>query len=243
MLRLILALLTAVIFLICMIPVQFVEFLIGKYKGQAAKDHLAQVLIRWIFKVLLAISGVKITCIGKENIPEDQAALFVANHSSIFDILVSYVQFSRPTGFVAKIETKKVPLLSSWMKLIRCLFLDRSDPREGMKMILAAIDQIKEGVSVFIFPEGTRGPDENGQLRAFKEGSMKIAQRTGCPIVPVAISNTRDVLENHFPFIRKTHVTIQFGKPFRCADLEKEDQKHSGAYTRDLVIGMLNQVS
>ena len=238
--RIIIILPVVVLFLICMIPMQFVEFLIGKYKGQPAKDHLAMVLIRWIFGVILWIGGVKVDVIGKENIPKDQAALFVGNHSSIFDILVSYVQFDRPTGFVSKIETKKIPLLSSWMKLIRCLFLDRSDPREGMKMILAAIAQIREGVSVFIFPEGTRS---SGELLEFKEGSMKIADKSGCPVVPVAISHTREILEDHFPWIKPTHVTIQFGTPFYIRDLEKDQQKHSGAYTRELIIQMKKQVS
>ena len=225
MIRVLLALLFAILFLICMIPMQFAEFLIGKYRGQKAKDALAQTLIRFAFRVILFLCGVRIDCRGRENIPTDEAVLYVGNHCSIFDILVSYIYFPSPTGYVAKIETKKIPLLSSWMKLIRCLFLDRKDPREGLKMVLAGIEQIHEGVSVFIFPEGTRGPDENGQMRPFKEGSLKMAEKTNCPVVPVAFSNTRNILEAHFPFVHATHVTVWFGTPFRPADLSKEYRK------------------
>lgn len=242
MIRVILALLFAVLFLICMIPMQFVEFLIGKYKGQKAKDALARTLIRFAFRVILLISGVKIDCRGQENIPTDEAVLYVSNHRSYFDIIITYTLLPGPTGYVAKMEMQKIPLLSSWMKLIRCLFLDRKDPRQGLKMILAGIEQIREGVSVFICPEGTRVDGEEKEMLPFKEGSLKIAEKTNCPVVPVAIHNTRNILEAHFPFIRATHVVVQFGTPFRPGDLSKEERKFCGAYTQKRILEMLEQM-
>ena len=86
--------------------------------------------------------------------------LYVGNHRSYFDILAGYVSVPSLMGFVAKKEMEKIPLLSTWMKLVNCLFLDRENVKEGLKTILQGINQIKNGISVWIFPEGTRNESE-----------------------------------------------------------------------------------
>ena len=242
MIRAIITLLFAVIFLICMIPMQFVEFLIGKWKGQEAKDRVAHALINFAFKAIMWLSGVKLTVIGQENIPTDRAVLYIGNHRSIFDTIIGYTLVPGISGYISKIELKKVPLLSSWMKLIRCLFLDRNDTRQGLKVILAAIAQVKSGVSMWVFPEGTRGPAPDGKMLPFKEGSLKIAEKSGCPVVPLAIVGSDQVFEAHFPFIRSAHVTFRFGEPFYIKDLAPEDRKFSGAYTQKLIENMLEEM-
>jgi len=135
------------------------------------------------------MAGVSITVKGRENIPEDRAVLYVGNHRSYFDILVGYVTVPGLMGFVAKKEMEQIPLLSTWMKYVNCLFLDRKNLKEGLKTILTGIDQVKQGVSVWIFPEGTRNREESPlDLLPFKEGSLKIAEKSGCPVIPVAIT-------------------------------------------------------
>ena len=69
----------------------------------------------------------------------------------------------------------------------------------------------------------------------FKEGSFKIAQKTRCPIVPMAITNSSSILEDHFPFIKSTHVILEYGKPVYIDELDKEDQKKIGAYCHEIV--------
>ena len=105
-------------------------------------------------------------------------------------------------------------------------------------MILDGIDMIKNGISVFIFPEGTRNSKE--ELLEFKAGSVKMASKTGCPIIPVAITGTRDVLENHFPFIRSSHATVTFGTPIMPDGLEAEEKKHLAAYVQHQIQTMLS---
>ena len=122
---------------------------------------------------------------------------------------------------------------------VRCLFLDRDNIKEGLKLILKAVEDIKSGVSLFIFPEGTRSKD--GNIAEFKEGSLKIATKAGCPIVPVAFSNTSAIFEDHFPFIKAAKVTIEFGKPIYVNELDKEEQKHIGKKVHDLIVDMKNQ--
>ena len=137
--------------------------------------------------------------IGFENIP-DEPVLFIGNHRSFFDILLTYSRCPRLTGYVAKKEMEKIPLLSTWMRFVYCLFLDRKNPKEGLKTILQAIDYVKQGISICIFPEGTRNKGEELSMLPFKEGAFKIATKTGCAIVPISMNNTAAIFENQFPF-------------------------------------------
>ena len=100
----------------------------------------------------------------------------------------------------------RYPLLRDWMKRLYCLFLDRENPKEGLKTILQAIDYIKNGISICIFPEGTRNTGEELSLLPFHSGSFKIAEKTNCPIVPISMNNTISIFESHLPKVRKAHV-------------------------------------
>ena len=209
MIRFICVAIFLVVFLILSIPVFFVEWLIGK-KNRETRDFSSLRIVQWGFRCILRIAGVETTVIGLENVP-DEPVLFIGNHRSYFDILLTYSRCKRLTGYVAKKEMEKIPLLSTWMKYLYCLFLDRHDPKQGMKTILTAIDYIKRGISICIFPEGTRNSGEELSLLPFKEGSFKIAEKTGCAIVPISLNNTAEMFEAHFPKIKKTHVVIEYG--------------------------------
>ena len=161
--------------------------------------------------------------------------LYIGNHRSFFDVPITYSRCRRLTGFVAKKEIEKVPLLSTWMRFLYCLFLDRDDVRAGLKTILAAIEQVKNGISIFIFPEGTRNKGEELSVLPFHDGSFKIAEKTGCAVVPVSINNSVQILEAHFPFIRKTHVVLEYGEPIYPNTLDKEAKKQLGTYCHDLI--------
>lgn len=238
MIRLILIAIFVVIFLIVSIPIMFGEWILKKFNPHAA-DLSSLRIVQWAFKVIIFLAGTKLTIIGEENVPKDQAVLYIPNHQSYFDIIITYSRCPGLTGYVSKAVLKKVPLLSIWMKRLYCLFLDRSDMKEGLKMILTGIDQIKNGISMCIFPEGSRNEHpENGML-PFKEGSLKMAEKTGCPIIPVAITNSINIWESHMPFIHKCHVIVEYGEPILLKELDKEQRKFSGAYTRSKIEKML----
>lgn len=221
------------LYLVCSAPFFFVYKMIRK-NNQEKGDYLALRSVQRAFKVILAISGVKTTVIGEDNIP-DEPVLFIANHRSQFDILLTYSRCKRLTGYVAKKELEKFPFLNSRMRSLYCLFLDRSNPREGLKTILEAIDHIKHGISICIFPEGTRGEGDEGSLMEFKEGSFKVSTKTGCPIIPISILNSASMFEKQFPRLKPTHVIIEYGKPIYPKDLDKETQKHLGAYCSNII--------
>ena len=149
MIRLICIAVFLILYLILSIPVFLVEWLIGKFNPQA-RDISSLRIVQWGFKVILKMTGVKVTVIGEENIP-DEPVLYVGNHRSFFDILLTYSRCKRLTGYIAKKEMEKVPLLSIWMRFVYCLLLDRENPKEGLKTILKAIEYIKKGISICIF--------------------------------------------------------------------------------------------
>lgn len=233
MIRLIFVVLFLVVFLILSIPVMLVEWIIGK-KNPNARDYSSLRIVQWAFKVILWIAGVNVTVIGEEHIP-DEPVLYIGNHRSFFDIPITYSRCRRLTGFVAKKEIEKVPLLSTWMQYLYCLFLDRDDVRAGLKTILTAIEQVKNGISIFIFPEGTRNKEEELSVLPFHDGSFKIAEKTGCAVIPVSINNSVQIMEAHFPFIRKTHVVLEYGEPIYPNTLDKEAKKQLGTYCHDLI--------
>ena len=228
MIRFICVAIFLVVFLILSIPVFFVEWLIGK-KNRETRDFSSLRIVQWGFRCILRIAGVETTVIGLENVP-DEPVLFIGNHRSYFDILLTYSRCKRLTGYVAKKEMEKIPLLSTWMKYLYCLFLDRHDPKQGMKTILTAIDYIKRGISICIFPEGTRNSGEELSLLPFK-----VAEKTGCAIVPISLNNTAEMFEAHFPKIKKTHVVIEYGAPVYPKDLDKETRKHLAPYFEQII--------
>ena len=242
MIRFIVVAVTVIGFLIFGFPLLAAQNSLGK-KEPHQRDLESLKIIQTMFLFILRVSGVKVTVRGLENIPKDSAVLYVGNHRSYFDILVGYTTVPGLMGFVAKKEMLRYPLLSDWMVNVNCLFLDRDDIKAGLKMILDGIEKVKNGVSVWIFPEGTRNRhDDILELLPFKEGSLKIAEKSGCPVGPVAMFGTADVFEKHIPFIRPAQVIVEYGKPFYIKELEPENRKKAGAYTRDVIIGMLEKL-
>lgn len=241
MLRFIIVAAFVVIFLILSIPVFFVEWIIGKY-NPGLRDRSSLRIVQGAFKIVIRLSGVRLNVIGEDRIPKDTAVLFIGNHRSYFDIVLTYARCAGLTGYVAKKEMLKIPLLSTWMKLLHCLFLDRTDIRAGLKTILEAIDLVRSGVSIMIFPEGTRGKaDSELEMLPFHEGSFKIATKSGCPIVPVAISNSSALFEDHIPRITPVEVTIEYGEPIYPKDLSREEQKFLGRQVQELILSTLRR--
>lgn len=233
MIRFLLVATFVILFLVLSIPLLFIEWIIGKF-NMDLKNRSSLAIVNWAFRVCLFLAGTSVTVIGEENVPKDVPVLYIGNHRSYFDILITYIRVPRPTGYIAKKEMLRYPLLSNWMKNLHCLFLDRKDIKQGLKTILTAIEKVKSGISICIFPEGTRNR-VNDTFMEFHEGSFKIAEKTGCPIIPMSINNSAQIFEDHIPKIKKTHVVLEYGKPIYPAELSKEDRKHLGVYTQNII--------
>lgn len=237
MFRFIIVCILVVGFLIVFIPVLIAEWIYRRFNPEKA-DYQQLHMVQGAFKLILKVTGARVRIIGEEHVPTDQAVLYIPNHKSFFDILLTYSRTPRLTGYVAKKEMEKIPLLSTWMSRLHCLFLDRQNMKEGLKTILQGIELIKSGVSICIFPEGTRNKTFD-RILPFKEGSMKMAEKTGCPIIPIAITNSAEIFENHFPKIKPCDVIVEYGEPIYPKELSKEEKKFLGAYCQKKIEEML----
>jgi 1-acylglycerol-3-phosphate O-acyltransferases len=233
MFRFIIVALFVILFLILSTPLMLAEWIIGKWNPDL-KSRSSLAIVNWAFRWVIRLSGVKVVVKGEENIPKDTAVLYVGNHRSYYDIILTYVRVPRPTGYVAKIEMLKIPLLSIWMKNLHCLFLDRKDIKQGLKTILAGVDLVKNGISVCIFPEGTRNKTKDTFL-PFHDGSFKIAEKGGVPVIPMSIVNSSAVFEDHMPKIRRSTVVIEYGKPIDIKSLDKDTRKNIGNYVSGII--------
>lgn len=233
MIRFILTAVFIVSFLIVSIPLLIAEWILGKFNMEA-KNRSSLVVVNFAFRVCLFISGVRLTVLNEENVPLDTPVLYIGNHRSFFDILLTYTRVPRPTGYVAKKEMLKIPLLSHWMKNLHCLFLDRDNLKEGLKTILTGIEEIKSGISICIFPEGTRNKTPDTFL-PFHDGSFKMAEKSKCPVVPICLNNASAIFEDQFPKIRKAHVVMEYGKPVYLSELTLEERRHIGAYMQERI--------
>ena len=210
------------------------EWIIGKFNPDV-KSRSSLAIVNWAFRNVIRLAGVKVIAKGEERIPKDTAVLYVGNHRSYFDVILTYVRVPRPTGYIAKKEMEKAPLLSNWMRNLHCLFLDRHDVKQGMKVILEAIEKVKSGISIAIFPEGTRNRQPDCLL-PFHNGSFKIAEKGNVPIIPMSIVNTGAIWEDHLPKIKKATVIIEYCDPIYVKDLDKEDRKDLGKYVGNIIM-------
>lgn len=191
-------------------------------KGEIEKRdaYIHKVTTRWA-KFVMKLSGARITIIGEENIPKDQTVLFVANHQSNFDIPLLMSSIDVPKGFIAKKELENWPMISTWMKYIRCIFMDRSNLRKSAEAIVEGTKILKSGYSMVIFPEGTRS--KGGPIDEFKAGSFKLATKSKCPIVPVTIDGTYKLLEANNNRIKAADVRLIIHPAIDVTSLSKEE--------------------
>ena len=233
MIRLVLTAVFVFLFLVLSIPLLIAEWIIGKFNPDLkSKSSLA--IVNWAFRWVIRIAGTKVIVKGEENVPEDTAVLYVGNHRSYYDIILTYVRVPRPTGYVAKKEMLRYPLLTNWMKNLHCLFLDRENIKEGLKTILTGVEKVKSGISICIFPEGTRNK-VNDTFLPFHDGSFKIAEKGDVPVLPMTIYNSAAVFEDHIPKVKRATVVIEYGKPVYLKDLEKEERKAPGTYFSKII--------
>lgn len=190
----------------------------GKSKEADAYAH--QVTSKWALKQVKS-SGSTITVHGTNNIPKDKNVVFISNHQGNFDIALFMAYIDTPKGFVSKIEMAKVPLLSTWMKNIHCIFMDRNSLKGAATSIIEGVKLIKAGHSLVIFPEGTRS--KGGPLGEFKAGSFKLATKAKAPIVPVTIEGSYQIMEQQGGKIKPAHVNLYIHPPIETSTLSKEE--------------------
>jgi 1-acyl-sn-glycerol-3-phosphate acyltransferase len=182
--------------------------------------------------VILAISMVRVKATGQNNIL-DVPAIYAANHASQLDIPIMCTRVNRPMFFIAKIELKKVPILSQYIKVVGMILVDRKNRERAMASMRTAIQDIQGGKSIAAFPEGTR--TKTGELLPFKKGIFTIAKEGRIPIVPIAIVGSAKALASGSFFIRPATVELRILPALNSDEFFNMSIEEMADYTRSLI--------
>lgn len=226
-------------FLIIAFPFCLVGVLIGKWSPKI-QFGLAKIITKLASNIFFFVAHSEIILKGQENLPRDCAVLFVGNHKSYIDIplMIKYVPF--PLAFISKVEVKKIPLFSNIMTLLGCLFMDRENLRQSLGIIKEGIAKLERGESLLIFPEGTRS--RSNELLTFKQGSLKLAEKSHSVVVPFAIKGTNSVFGDNGFKIKTDKIWLTFGEPIQLDNLSPEEQKKSATYVQHIIQGLYDEM-
>ena len=194
--------------------------IINRKKSREEREAANYKLLRLLIRMVISITGMKISIEGKENIKKDTNYLIIGNHKTDLDSLILIWLFEEPLIFIGKEELKKTPFISTWFKEIGCLFIERDNIRQSAKVILEGVEILKGGKSIVIFPEGKRIMED--RLGEFKNGSFKLAIKSKAAVLPVAIVDSYKAFEES-KRIKSANIKINVG--------EKIDYKELG-YTK-----------
>ena len=145
---------------------------------------------------------------GRENIKKGQSYVIAANHQSYWDAFLMYGFIGIKFKWVMKKELSKIPFVGWACYMAGHIFIERTSRVKSMDSIRKAESKLKDGMSVVIFPEGTRSSD--GKMARFKRGAFMISQELGLPILPVTIDGNYDVMSRHAWHVtwHPVHMTI-----------------------------------
>ncbi len=170
---------------------------------------------------ILAFGGIRVRIIEDAPLDPGQPYVFISNHQNLLDILALAGYLPYPFGFVAKQELARVPALGLALRNSASVFLDRSDPRKAVASLQKAGERIRKGMSVLLFPEGTRsyGP----HLQPLKKGAFMVAVEAGVPIVPVVMVDGYRLMHEKKKISRPGTVTIRLLEPMQIDGMTRKE--------------------
>jgi len=190
--------------------------------------------IRSWAKVILWISGIRLTIEGLENIDPQKPYIFAMNHIGMYDIPAAFVSIPQTGRFIAKKELFKIPILATGMRLSGILKIDRGNSADARKTLEKAIKTIKEGCSVIIFPEGTRS--KTNEIQAFKKGGFIIALQGAIPILPTIISGTQYIVPKGSRLVKTGKIHIKFMPEVTTEKYTYETRNKLLTDVRDIIV-------
>lgn len=202
------------------------------------RDRFASKFSMHLAKGLFFFTGSSIMIKGIENIPVGQPVLFVSNHQSHMDSAIIHGFINIPKGFIADKEVKNIPILRTWMKYMKCIFIDRDNIRQNVHSMEEGVRILMNGHSLVIYPEGRL--DEGKRLGNFKKGCIKLALKAGVPIVPVTMINSAHVMNRDGSRIRSAAVQCIISQPIYITSLDNNSENMLIKKVRDIIAKNLN---
>ena len=171
---------------------------------------------------ILFVSRTKVTVNGLANIDPTQSYVYMSNHQSNFDIPVLLAYLPVQFRWLAKAELFKIPIFGRAMRGAGYVKIDRFNQEAAFESLNEAAEKMKNGVSVMIFPEGTRSRD--GKIKPFKKGGFVMAVDAGVPIVPVVLKGTWTLMDKSSLKINTGEVSLNLKAPIATTDYTRENK-------------------
>ena len=198
-----------------------------------APNWVARNWIGWV----LATCGVRVEAEGLEHLRAGQPCVIMSNHQSVFDIAAIVSTLPIPWRSVAKRELVRVPFFGWALALADQVVIDRGDREQAVASLKRAAARIRGGVSVIIFPEGTRSPDARLKpIESFKSGGFHLAIEAGVPIVPTTVSGSHRITPKRSLKIHSGPIKVHYGEPIPTAHLTIEDRHELKRRVRDALL-------
>ncbi len=183
-----------------------------------------RILARSLGKAILFVSGIKVEVRGLSNIELNKSYVYMPNHQSLYDIPVLLGRLPIQFRWLAKAELFKIPVFGRAMKGAGYISIDRKNRHSAIGSLNKAANSMKsKGVSVVIFPEGTRSLD--GKIASFKKGGFYLASDSEVPIVPVIIKGTKEIVSKKSFFIKPGKVILEILEPVKTDGYSSKDKK------------------
>lgn len=190
---------------------------------------------------LLRAAGVRVEAEGLEHVRPDGAHVVVSNHQSLFDVWALMAALPASLRFVTKQELGRIPIFGAACRSAGHVFIDRGNAARASQAIRAAGERMRrEGLSLVLFPEGTRSP--NGELKRFKKGAFTLAIETQADLVPVAIDGGGRILSRGSRRVRPGTIRLRCAPPIPLRGMTAADRDPLVDGTRDTVEGLLREL-
>ncbi len=198
------------------------------------KGELPHKVARIWARSILVATRVKVSVKSLSNIDPSQSYIYMSNHQSAFDIPVLLAYLPVQFRWLAKAELFKIPIFGFAMRRSGSISIDRSSLKSAVSSLKKAAETIKKGVSVMIFPEGTRSRD--GNISPFKKGGFVLAVEAGVPVVPVIIHGTRSIMSKNCLRIKPGQVVLEIGRPIETSQYNRKNKDDLLERVRQVII-------
>ncbi len=208
-----------------------VSIVLGMVFRSGTPSHWLARTWSWL---ILTTCGVKVSLSGLENLERNRNYIFAANHQSIYDIPILFAWLPFSFRILYKKSLNRVPFMGWHLFFCGHISVDRSNPVRARQSLERAAKRIQQGISVVIFPEGTR--NANGSIGRFKQGSFLLAIKSGVPVVPVTISESWRIMKRGEVTVRPGTVSVHVERPIPVEGLSEDAAVELAREVRETVV-------
>lgn len=165
----------------------------------------------WAARSGYGLCGIRVRTVGREQLEDGRAYLFMSNHVSNLDPPVITTHLGRRIAIIAKQELFKIPLLGRAMRGGSFVEVNRASPRSAVESVTNAAHVLQSGLGMLVFPEGTRSP--SGRLLTFKKGPFQLAMEAGVPVVPITIVGSYEAWPKGSLALHAGEIVVNFHAP------------------------------